>query len=145
MHGFDEFFGNLYHLNAEDEPESIPTIRRAAEFRLRFGPRGVSAMHGDHGRRAGEDPRFGAWGKQNCEDTGPLDSKRMETVDEEFLNATLGFMDKCQAARPAVLRLVQRDADAYLDAARSRSRKARPASASIPTAWSSMTAWWASC
>ena len=51
-------------------------------------------MHGDNHRDPGEDPRFGKWGKQNCEDTGPLDKKRMETVDQEFLDATLDFIDR---------------------------------------------------
>ena len=51
-------------------------------------------MHCDHADTPGEDPRFGKWGKQNCEDTGPLTKKRMETVDEEFLAATLDFIDR---------------------------------------------------
>jgi arylsulfatase len=76
-HGFDEFFGNLYHLNAEEEPEN-PDYPKNPEFRKRFGPRGV--IH--------------SWAGGKIEDTGPLTRKRMETVDEEFLNATLGWMDK---------------------------------------------------
>ena len=93
VHGFDEFFGNLYHLNAEDEPEH-PDYPKGPEFKLQLRPTRRAAMHGDHNRHAGEDPRFGKWGKQNCEDTGPLTKKRMETVDEEFLNATLDFIDR---------------------------------------------------
>src|ERR1700689_3918738 len=84
VHGFDEFFGNLYHLNAEDEPEH-PDYPKNLLFRLRFGPRGVPP---------GEDPRLGKWGKQSCTDTGPLTKKRMETVDQEFLTAPLDFMDR---------------------------------------------------
>ena len=76
-HGFDEFFGNLYHLNAEEEPEN-PDYPKNPEFRKRFGPRGVIKSFAD--------------GK--IEDTGPLSRKRMETVDEEFLAAALDFMDR---------------------------------------------------
>jgi arylsulfatase A-like enzyme len=80
-HGFDEFFGNLYHLNAEEEPEN-PDYPKDPEFKKKFGPRGV--LH--------------CWakpdGKQKIEDTGPLTKKRMETVDEEFLEASLAFMEK---------------------------------------------------
>ncbi len=76
-HGFDEFFGNLYHLNAEEEPEN-PDYPKNEEFKKRFGPRGVIHSYAD--------------GKM--EDTGPLNKKRMETIDEETTNATLSFMDK---------------------------------------------------
>ena len=93
MHGFDEFFGNLYHLNAEDEPEH-PEYPRGTEFKLKFGPRGVLKCTATTVDAADEDPQFGKWGKQNCEDTGPLDKKRMETVDQEFLGATLDFIDR---------------------------------------------------
>ncbi|KAA8679746.1 arylsulfatase [Vibrio gigantis] len=80
-HGFDEFFGNLYHLNAEEEPENedYPTD---PEFRKKFGPRGVIKSFAD--------------GK--IEDTGPLTRKRMETVDEETLDAALDFMDRAVKA-----------------------------------------------
>jgi arylsulfatase A-like enzyme len=80
-HGFDEFFGNLYHLNAEDEPEH-PDYPKDPEFRKKFGPRGVIKSSAD-GR---------------IEDTGPLTMKRMETVDEEFLAASLDFMDRSHKA-----------------------------------------------
>ena len=76
-HGFDEFFGNLYHLNAEEEPEN-PDYPKNAAFRKRFGPRGAIKSTAD--------------GK--IEDTGPLTRKRMETVDEEFLGAALDFIDR---------------------------------------------------
>ena len=76
-HGFDEFFGNLYHLNAEEEPEN-PDYPKNPEFKQRFGPRGVLHSYAD--------------GK--IEDTGPLTQKRMETVDEEFLAAALDFIDR---------------------------------------------------
>ena len=76
-HGFDEFFGNLYHLNAEDEPEHADYPKDAA-FKKRFGPRGVIHSFAD--------------GK--VQDTGPLNKKRMETIDEEVLAKTLAFIDK---------------------------------------------------
>jgi arylsulfatase len=93
VHGFDEFFGNLYHLNAEDEPEH-PDYPKGTEFRLRFGPRGVLRCTATIAETPGEDARFGKWGKQSCTDTGALTKKRMETIDEEFLNATLDFIDR---------------------------------------------------
>jgi arylsulfatase len=79
-HGFDEFFGNLYHLNAEEEPElpDYPPAEDFPNFRERFGPRGVVHSYAD-GR---------------IEDTGPLTRKRMETVDEEFLEAAVDFIDR---------------------------------------------------
>ncbi len=84
MHGFDEFFGNLYHLNAEEEPElaDYPTPEDFPNFRERFGPRGVIRSW------ANED------GTQRVEDTGPLTRKRMETVDEEFRDAAFDFMQR---------------------------------------------------
>jgi arylsulfatase len=81
-HGFDEFFGNLYHLNAEEEPEN-PDYPKNPEFKKRFGPRGVLKATAD--------------GKLT--DTGPLTTKRMETVDEEFLAAALDFMDRQHKAQ----------------------------------------------
>ena len=93
VHGFDEFFGNLYHLNAEDEPEN-PDYPKNPAFKERFGPRGVLKCVATTTETPGEDPRFGKWGMQKCEDTGPLTMKRMETVDEEFLNASLDFIDR---------------------------------------------------
>jgi len=97
VHGFDEFFGNLYHLNAEEEPES-PDYPRNPVFRAQFGPRGVFHCWATATTSTlPPDPRFGAWGKQRCEDTGPLTAKRMETVDEEFLTATLKFIDEKEA------------------------------------------------
>jgi arylsulfatase A-like enzyme len=80
-HGFDEFFGNLYHLNAEEEPEN-PDYPKDPAFKKRFGPRGVIHSYAD-GR---------------IENTGPLTTKRMETIDEEFLAAAMDFMDRQHAA-----------------------------------------------
>ena len=101
VHGFDEFFGNFYHLNAEEEPENVDYPKNPA-FAARFGPRGVfkcKATAADN--PAAADPRFGAWGKQTCEDTGPLTQKRMEKADEEFLSATIADMDaSVKAGKP---------------------------------------------
>jgi arylsulfatase A-like enzyme len=93
VHGFDEFFGNLYHLNAEEEPEN-PDYPKDPAFRAKFGPRGVLRCKTSDRDDPTEDPRFGRVGKQTIEDTGPLTRKRMETVDEEFLGATLDFIDR---------------------------------------------------
>jgi arylsulfatase A-like enzyme len=93
VHGFDEFFGNLYHLNAEDEPEN-PDYPESPAFLQRFGPRGVLKCIATATETPGDDPRFGPWGKQKCEDTGPLTMKRMETIDDELLNASLDFIDR---------------------------------------------------
>jgi arylsulfatase A-like enzyme len=90
-HGFDEFFGNLYHLNAEEEPElpDYPKPEEFPEFRDRFGPRGV--IHS----WANDD------GTQRIEDTGPLTKKRMETVDDEFAAAATTFIrDKAGSGTP---------------------------------------------
>lgn len=81
-HGFDEFLGNLYHLNAEEEPEN-EDYPKDPEFKKRFGPRGVIKSSAD--------------GK--IEDTGPLTKKRMETIDDETVAAALDFMDRQTAAK----------------------------------------------
>jgi len=93
VHGFDEFFGNLYHLNAEEEPEDAD-YPKSETFRAMFGPRGVLKCVATATDTPGDDPRFGPWGKQKCEDTGPLTQKRMETVDGEFLRASMDFIDR---------------------------------------------------
>ena len=83
VHGFDEFFGNLYHLNAEEEPEQ-PDYPKNPEFLKKYGPRGVMDCKASDVDDPTEDPRFGKVGKQVCMDTGPLTKKRMETVDDEI-------------------------------------------------------------
>jgi arylsulfatase len=93
VHGFDEFFGNFYHLNAEQEPE-IVDYPKDPKFRAQFGPRGVYHCFASDTDDPTTDPRFGKVGKQKCQDTGPLNLKRMETVDEEITKGALGFMDK---------------------------------------------------
>jgi arylsulfatase A-like enzyme len=93
VHGFDEFFGNLYHLNAEEEPENVD-YPKDPKFKAMFGPRGVMHCFASDKDDATVDPRFGKVGRQTVEDTGPLNRKRMETVDEEVTAAALKFMDK---------------------------------------------------
>ena len=96
IHGFDEFFGNLYHLNTEEEPED-EDFPRDPEFKKKHGPRGVLHCYASNIFDETEDPRFGKVGKQKCKDTGPLTRKRMETVDEEFIKASFEFMDKAKS------------------------------------------------
>ncbi len=93
VHGFDEFFGNLYHLNAEEEPED-PDYPKNPEFAAKFGVRGVLDCKASDKDDPTEDPRFGRMGKQVCTDTGPLTKKRMETVEDELLARSLDFMDR---------------------------------------------------
>jgi arylsulfatase A-like enzyme len=85
VHGFDEFFGNLYHLNAEEEPED-PDYPKNPEFKKNFGPRGVLHCFAD------------GKGGQKIEDTGPLTIKRMETIDDEVTEHALRFMDEAHEA-----------------------------------------------
>ncbi len=93
VHGFDEFFGNLYHLNAEEEPQN-PDYPKDPRFRAKFGPRGVLKCKASDRDDPTIDPTYGRVGKQTIENTGPLDTTRMQTVDEEFLNAALDFIDR---------------------------------------------------
>ncbi len=88
VHGFDEFFGNLYHLNAEEEPED-PDYPQDPAFRKRFGPRGVLHSWAD------------GKGGQKVEDTGPLTRKRMETIDDEITGHALRFIEEThKSGRP---------------------------------------------
>ena len=93
VHGFDEFFGNLYHLNAEEEPE-LPDYPKDPKFKEMFGPRGVLHCVATDKDDATEQPRWGRIGKQEITDTGPLTKKRMETVDEEITAHALDWMEK---------------------------------------------------
>ena len=97
VHGFDEFFGNLYHLNAEEEPEN-PDYPDDPAFFAQYGPRGVLHTWASDVDDPTEDPRFGRVGKQIIEDTGPLDTERMETIDEELLAGALDFIDRAHEA-----------------------------------------------
>jgi arylsulfatase len=93
-HGFDEFFGNLYHLNAEEEPENVdyPPEADFPDFSARFKPRGVMHTFATDEDDPTIDPRFGRVGKQKIEDTGPLTKKRMETIDSEMLPYAKDFI-----------------------------------------------------
>ena len=96
VHGFDEFYGNLYHLNAEEEPEDpdYPKPPEYPNFRNTFGPRGLLDCKATDRDDPTEDPRFGRVGKQTIKDTGPISRKRMETAEEELLARSLDFMDR---------------------------------------------------
>jgi len=100
VHGFDEFYGNLYHLNTEEEPE-LRMWKNDEKFNQRYRPRGVIDAVATQEDDATVDPRFGKIGKQRIKDTGPLTTKRMETVDEEFLDRTQKFIaSSVQAKQP---------------------------------------------
>ncbi len=99
-HGFDEFFGNLYHLNAEEEPEMY-NYPQDPRFKEKFGPRGVIHSWATDKDDATSQPRWGRIGKQRIEDTGPLTKQRMETCDDEFVDAAETFIKKqAQADTP---------------------------------------------
>ena len=97
VNGFDEFFGNLYHLNAEEEPE-LPDYPKDPAYLAKFGPRGVLRCKATDVDDPTDDPRFGKVGKQTIEDTGALTKKRMETIDDETSAAAIDFMKRQQAA-----------------------------------------------
>src|SRR5262245_24445617 len=93
VNGFDEFFGNLYHLNAEEEPE-LPDYPKDPKFKERWGPRGVLDCKATTKDDSTVDPRFGKVGKQTIKDTGPLTKKRMETIDDETCDRAIEFMKR---------------------------------------------------
>lgn len=97
VNGFDEFFGNLYHLNAEEEPE-LPDYPKDPAYRAKFGPRGVLKCKAADKDDPTVDPRFGKTGKQTIEDTGALTKKRMESIDDETSAAAIDFMKRQHAA-----------------------------------------------
>jgi len=97
VNGFDEFFGNLYHLNAEEEPE-LPDYPKDPAYRAQFGPRGVLRTKATDKDDPTVDPRFGKIGKQTIEDTGALTRKRMETIDDETSAAAIDFMKRQNTA-----------------------------------------------
>jgi arylsulfatase len=103
VHGFDEFFGNLYHLNAEEDPEDF-NYPRDPKFKEMFGPRGVLRTKATDKDDPTEQPRFGRIGRQTIDDTGPLTRKRMETIDDETSAAAMEFMERqVKAGRPFFL------------------------------------------
>ena len=97
VNGFDEFFGNLYHLNAEEEPE-LPDYPKDPAYLAKFGPRGVLRCKAIDRDDPTVDPRFGKIGKQTIEDTGALTKKRMETIDDETSAAAIDYMKRQHTA-----------------------------------------------
>jgi arylsulfatase len=97
VHGFDEFYGNLYHLNAEEEPE-LPDYPKDPAFRVKYGPRGVMDCKATATDDTTVDPRFGKVGKQVCTDTGPLTKARMVTIDDDIANRAADFIKRQAAA-----------------------------------------------
>ncbi|MBX5164918.1 MULTISPECIES: arylsulfatase [unclassified Rhizobium] len=97
VNGFDEFFGNLYHLNAEEEPE-LPDYPKDPAYLAKYGPRGVLRCNATEVDDKTMDPRFGKIGKQTIEDTGALTKKRMETIDDETSAAAIDYMKRQQSA-----------------------------------------------
>ncbi|MGY3469424.1 arylsulfatase A-like enzyme [Bradyrhizobium sp. LM6.11] len=97
VNGFDEFFGNLYHLNAEEEPE-LPDYPKEPSYLAKFGPRGVLKCKATDRDDPTVDPRFGKIGKQTIEDTGALTKKRMETIDDETSAAAIDFINRQKTA-----------------------------------------------
>jgi len=93
VHGFDEFYGNLYHLNAEEEPEQADYPKDPA-FRAKFGPRGVLDCKASDRDDPTVDARFGKVGKQVCRDTGPLTKARMVTIDDDVTNRAVDFITR---------------------------------------------------
>jgi arylsulfatase len=104
VHGFDEFYGNLYHLNAEEEPEQPDYPKDNPVFDKLFAPRGVLDAQASEIDDPTEDPRFGRVGKQTIHDSGPLTRKRMETIEDDLLAHSLDFIDRAhQAEKPFFL------------------------------------------
>lgn len=99
VHGFDEFFGNLYHLNAEEEPEQLDYPgQKNPDFLENFGPRGVLHCYATDTDDPTEHPKWGRVGRQRCDDTGSLTRERMQTIDSEILTAAEDFLDRSVAA-----------------------------------------------
>jgi arylsulfatase len=97
VHGFDEFFGNLYHLNAEEEPENADYPKNP-NFIKTFSPRGVIESFASNKDDPTVDGRNGRIGKQTVKDTGPLTKKRMETIDDEVTAKALDFLERAKKA-----------------------------------------------
>jgi arylsulfatase A-like enzyme len=98
VHGFGEFYGNLYHLNAEEKPERPDYPRGNPAVRQPFMPRGVPECRASDVDEPTEYPRFGRVGKQVIKDTGPLSRKRMETIEDDLLAHSVDFIERAHAA-----------------------------------------------
>jgi arylsulfatase len=104
VHGFDEFYGNLYHLNAEEEPEQDDYPKGNEKFKEVFGPRGVLECKATDKDDPTEDKRFGRVGKQTIKDSGPLTRERMTTIEDDLLARSSDFMDRAtKAGKPFFL------------------------------------------
>ena len=138
VHGFDEFYGNLYHLNAEEEPEQR-TYPRDPAFRAAVGPRGVLRCKASDRDDPTVDPRFGKIGKQTIEDTGPLTKKRMETIDDETSAAAIDYIQRqARANQPFFCWFNSTRMHSVRTSARSTAaRRDLPQRPNMPTAWSS--------
>jgi len=100
VHGFDEFYGSLYHLNASEEPE-LPDYPKDPAFLAKYGPRGVLDCKATEQDDEAVDPRFGKVGKQTIRDTGPLTKKRMETIDDDIADRAVDFIKRqAKAEKP---------------------------------------------
>jgi arylsulfatase len=105
-HGFDEFYGNLHHLNAKEEPElpDYPKPTDFPNFARNYGPRGVVHSFASDIDDPTIDPRFGRVGRQKIEDTGPLDTKRMQTIDDDIAARAVEFLrQQVGAGKPVFL------------------------------------------
>ena len=100
VRGFDEFYGNLYHLNAEEEPENpdYPKTFDGKDFRATFGPRGVMDCVATKTADTTVEPRWGMVGKQKCKDTGPLTIERMKTIEKDITARALDYMERAVKA-----------------------------------------------
>lgn len=104
VHGFDEFHGNLYHLNAEEEPEQADYPKGNELFKQIFGPRGVLECKATDKDDATEDKRFGRVGKQTIKDLGPLTREKMKTIEDVLLDKSLDFIDRAnKSGKPFLL------------------------------------------
>lgn len=97
VHGFDEFYGNLYHLNVSEEPYQ-PDYPKSKEFAEKYGPRGVIEAYASDKDDPTVDPRFGKVGKQRIKDTGPLTIDRMTTFDDDLVARSKDFMGRAKKA-----------------------------------------------
>ena len=148
VHGFDEFFGNLYHLNAEEEPErhDYPSEKDFPGWRAMTGPRGVIRSWAQDEDDPTEQPRWGRVGKQRIEDTGPLTRKRMETCDDEFVAATRDFIKRQnETGKPFFVWLNTTHMHVYTHTKPESHGQPDAGSLDTTTPWSTTTGTWARC
>ena len=120
VHGFDEFFGNLYHLNAEEDPEDPDYPKDPASSSEKFGPRGVLHCQATDKDDATEEPRWGRVGKQKIEDTGPLEPEAHGNVRRRLRRRGRGLHQAPARSRKAILLLGQLHAHAPAHAHQAR-------------------------